>query len=181
MSDWFAHLHEKPGKIEKIIVQNGNAYEEGLGSQWDETRDYWKNPTREKKKKVAAFLSAAGTKAQYYSGLPEKLINRVSPESWIIDWERMSRPRNINMQFRLNCTYRTNIELFPAFQEYLRKYQPPALVMWGRYDVFFDVAEADCYKQDLPNAEIHILEGGHMLLETNFEEVMNLIDEFMRD
>lgn len=170
---------QHPEKIEKIIVQNGNAYQEGLGSQWNEVKDYWKNPTPEKKKKVAAFLSKEGTKEQYFAGLPKKLHQNVSPESWIIDWQRMSRPRNIAMQFKLNCTYQTNIKMFPAFQDYFRKHQPKALVIWGKYDVFFDVAEAHCYKKDLPKAEVHILEGGHMALETNFEEVVQLIERFM--
>lgn len=171
-------LHN-PEKIERIIVQNGNTYDEGLGPQWDETKDYWKKPTEEKKKKVSAFLSKEGTKDQYYTGLPEKLIQKVSPESWIIDWERMSRPGNVNMQFKLNCTYQTNIKMFPLFQKYFRKHQPKALIIWGKYDAFFDVAEAHCYKRDLPEAEIHILEGGHMALETNFDEVSKLIKKFM--
>jgi pimeloyl-ACP methyl ester carboxylesterase len=170
---------QSPEKIEKIIVQNGNAYDEGIGPQWNEVKDYWKNPTKEKKKKVSAFLSRDGIKEQYFAGLNKTLIQRVSPESWIIDWERMSRPRNINMQFKLNCTYQTNIKMFPAFQEYFRKHQPQALVIWGKHDAFFDVAEANCYKRDLPKAEVHILEGGHMALETNFTEVLELIDEFM--
>ncbi len=116
---------------------------------------------------------------QYFAGLPKKLLPCVSPEAWILDWERMRRPRNIAMQFKLNTTYKTNLALFPSFQEYFRKHQPRALVMWGKYDVFFNVAEAHCYKRDLPEAEIHILEGGHMLLETNFTAVAALIEKFM--
>lgn len=168
-----------PGKIEGIIVQNGNAYLEGLGPQWDETRDYWDNPTEEKKKKVASFLSREGTKTQYTAGLDNKLLDRVSPESWILDWERMSRPGNVEMQLELNTTYKTNLEMFTVFQEYFRKHQPPALVIWGRHDVFYELAEAFCYKRDLPQAQVHILEGGHMALETNFDEVTNLIDRFL--
>jgi pimeloyl-ACP methyl ester carboxylesterase len=170
---------KNPEKIERIIVQNGNAYIEGLGSQWDETRDYWENPTEEKKQKVAAFLSEEGTKTQYTAGLPEQLLTHVSPESWILDWERMSRPGNIDMQFALNCTYKSNIEMFPAFQDYFRKHRPPALIIWGKHDAFFDVAEAPCYKRDLPKAHIHILDGGHQALETNFNEVLDIISSFM--
>jgi pimeloyl-ACP methyl ester carboxylesterase len=168
-----------PEKIERIIVQNGNAYIEGIGSQWDETRDYWENPTEEKKQKVAAFLSEDGTKMQYTAGLPEELLTHVSPESWILDWDRMSRPGNIEMQFYLNCNYKSNIEMFPAFQLYFRKHRPPALIIWGKYDAFFDVAEASCYKRDLPDAQIHILDGGHQALETNFNEVLDIISSFM--
>lgn len=170
---------KSPDKIEAIIVQNGNNYEEGLGPVWNDIRAYWKNPTKSKKKKVYAFLSKGGTKDQYYAGLPSQLKENVSPESWILDWERLSRPRNLNMQFKLNCTYPTNFELFPAFQAYFRKYQPPALIIWGKHDIYFDVAEANCYKRDLPESSIHILDGGHMALETNFDEVQGLISDFM--
>lgn len=170
---------KSPAKIEAIIVQNGNNYSEGHGPSWKETLDYWDNPTEEKKKEVYAFLSEEGTREQYYAGVPEELHPNISPESWIIDWERFSRPGNLNMQYALNLTYKTNIELFPAFQEYFRTYQPPALIIWGKYDVYFDVAEVNCYKRELPDAETHILEGGHMALETNFDEVLELISTFM--
>lgn len=168
-----------PEKIEGIIIQNGNAYMEGIGPQWDETRDYWEHPTEEKKKKVAAFLSEDGTKQQYTAGLPDELLTRIGPEAWTLDWQRMSRPGNIDMQFELNCDYQTNIDMFPAFQQYFRTCLPPALVLWGRHDVFFGVEEAHCYKRDLPNAQLHILNGGHMALETNFDEVLALVSDFM--
>jgi pimeloyl-ACP methyl ester carboxylesterase len=168
-----------PEKIERIIVQNGNSYEEGLGPQWDETRDYWQNPTEEKKEKVAAFLSEEGVKMQYTGGLPEELLQNVSPELWMLDWELMRRPGNIDMQFELNCDYKTNIDMFPKFQEYFRTHQHPALIIWGKYDIFFSVEEAYCYKRDLPNAQVHIIDGGHMALETNFDEVVRLIENFL--
>lgn len=168
-----------PEKIERIIVQNGNAYEEGIGPQWDETKDYWQNPTPEKKAKVSAFLSEEGVKMQYTAGVPETLLPAISPESWILDWHLMKRPGNVDMQFELNCDYKSNMEMFPVFQEYFRTHQPPALVIWGRHDAFFSVAEAHCYKRDLPGAQVHIIEGGHMVLETNFDEVLMLISNFL--
>jgi len=168
-----------PEKIEGIIVQDGNAYEEGLGAQWDEVRDYWEHPTEEKKEKVYAFLSEEGTKSQYYAGLPEELLAKVSPELWILNWELLKRPGNLDMQYELNCDFKSNIDLFPRFQKYFRTYQPPALIIWGKYDVFFNVEEAHCYKRDIPNAQVHILNGGHEALETNFDEVLNLIKEFL--
>lgn len=169
-----------PEKIAGIIVQNGNAYDEGIGPQWDETKDYWKNPTPEKKEKVAAFLSEEGVKMQYTTGVPEALLPAVSPELWMLDWELMKRPGNIDMQFELNCDYEDNIRMFPVFQEYFRKHQPPALVIWGRHDPFFGVEEAHCYKRDLPGARVCVMEGAHMVLETNLEEVLGLVREFMR-
>jgi pimeloyl-ACP methyl ester carboxylesterase len=170
---------DHPEKIERIIVQNGNAYLEGIEPRWDEIRDYWEHPTEEKRQKVYAFLSEEGTKEQYTAGLPDELLTRVSPETWILDWERMSRPGNLDMQFELNCDYKNNIEMFPVFQQYFRTSQPPALIVWGKYEVYFDVAEAPCYKRDLPNARVHILDSSHMALETNFEEMVGLISNFM--
>lgn len=168
-----------PEKIEKIIVQNGNAYMEGIGPEWNETRDYWDHPTPEKKQRVSAFLSEEGVRMQYTAGLSEEQLARVSPETWMLDWERMSRPGNIDMQFELNCDYKSNLEMYPAFQKYLRTYQPPSLVIWGEKDVFFNVKEASCYKRDVPNAQVCILDAAHMPLETNFHEVSELIENFM--
>lgn len=168
-----------PEKIEGIIVQNGNAYQEGIDKIWDEIRDYWEHPTEEKKKKVYAYLSAEGTRDQYYSGLSDDMRERVSPETWMLDWERMSRPGNLDMQYELSCDYKDNIEMFPVFQDYFRTAQPPALIMWGRNDIYYNVAEAFCYKRDLNHAEVHIIDGAHMILETNFDEVTELISSFM--
>lgn len=168
-----------PERIDGIIVQNGNAYVEGIQSIWDEVRDYWENPSEEKRKKVYAFLTAEGTKDQYYAGLPEEWHDRVSPESWMLDWERMSRPGNLEMQYELNCDYKSNIEMFPEFQHYFRSFRPSALIIWGKRDVYFNVEEAYCYQRDLPHAQVHILDAGHMALETHFDEVSSLIRSFL--
>lgn len=169
-----------PEKIEGIIVQNGNAYEEGVRGIWDEIRVYWENPTPEKKKELYAFLSEDGVKMQYTAGLPEALLPTISPELWVLDWGSMKRPGNIEMQYELNCDYRNHMKMFPVFQEYFRIHQPRALVIWGKYDPFFNAAEAMCYKRDLPHAQVHMLGGSHWVLETNFDEVFNLIKDFFR-
>ncbi|WP_353719048.1 alpha/beta hydrolase [Dyadobacter sp. 676] len=168
-----------PGRVLGIIVQNGNAYREGLGPQWDETIDYWHHPTEEKKRKIMSFLSEEGTRMQYTAGLPDELLAGLGPELWTLDWALMSRPGNIDMQFILNCDYQSNLQKFETFQHYFRQYQPPALILWGKYDVFFSIEEAFCYQRDLPNAELHILEGGHMALETNFDEIVCRMGDFL--
>jgi pimeloyl-ACP methyl ester carboxylesterase len=117
---------------------------------------------------------------QYTGGLPEELLPNLSPELAMLDWELMKRPGNIDMQFELNCDFKSNLEMFPVFQGYFRAYQPPALVLWGQHDPFFSVEEAHCYQRDLPAAQVHVLNGAHMLLETNFDEVLKLIDAFLR-
>lgn len=168
-----------PEKIAGIIVQNGNAYEEGIGPQWNEIKDYWKNPTPEKKAKVYAFLSEEGTKDQYTAGVPEELLPGVSPELWMLDWDLMKRTGNLEMQYELNCDFTNHFKMFPAFQQYFRTHQPPALIIWGKHDPYFSLAEAYCYQRDLPNARVHIIEGSHMVLETNFNEVTELISTFI--
>ncbi len=168
-----------PEKIAGIIVQNGNAYDEGIGPEWDEYKEYWENPTAEKKKKLSAFISEEGVKGQYTWGLPEELLPAVSPEAWMLDWDFIKRPGNPEMQFELNCDFKDNLKMFPVFQEYFRAHQPPAVVIWGKYDVFFSIKEPPCYKRDLPDADIHIIDGGHWALETNFDEVLTLIENFL--
>lgn len=84
------------------------------------------------------------------------------------------------MQYELNCDYRNHMKMYPVFQEYFRTHQPPAIVIWGKYDPFFNNEEAFCYKRDLPDAQIHMLKGSHWVLETNFDEVLNLIDDFFK-
>jgi pimeloyl-ACP methyl ester carboxylesterase len=170
---------QSPEKIERLIVQDGNAYDEGIGREWDETKDYWQNPTPEKKKKVSEFLSEVGVRTQYTGGLPDEMLSKISPELWTLDWERMKRPGNIDMQFELNCDFQNNIKMFPAFQKYFRDHQPDALIIWGKYDAFFSVNEAQCYRRDLPNAHIHVIDGGHKALETNFDEVLTLVENFL--
>lgn len=168
-----------PEKIAGIIVQNGNAYEEGVHKIWDEMRDYWEHPTREKKEKLYGFLSEEGVKRQYTAGVPEELLPTISPELWMLDWESMKRPGNVDMQYELNCDYKNHMAMFPVFQEYFRVHQLRAIVIWGKYDPFFNVEEAACYKRDLKDCEVHILEGSHWVLETNFDEVLGMIRGFM--
>jgi pimeloyl-ACP methyl ester carboxylesterase len=169
---------KRPEKIQGLIVQNGNAYAEGLGPEWDETKDYWRNPSPEKQRRVAAFLSEEGTQLQYTAGVADALRPNISPELWRLDWDLMKRPGNIEMQFTLNCDFKSNLEMYPRFQAYFRDHRPPALVIWGKHDAFFSVNEAACYRRDLPDARVHILDGAHMLLETNFDEVLTLVSDF---
>jgi pimeloyl-ACP methyl ester carboxylesterase len=193
LNNFFIYLHDygapiglqlcvnHPEKISGIIVQSGNAYREGMGPAWDEYIDYWYNPTAEKKKKLIQFLSVEGIKNQYFGGLPESVLSRVSPELWMLDWAFLKRPGNIEKQFELNCDFKTHLEMFPVYQEFFRNYQPPALVIWGKYEIFFSVKEALCYKRDLPEAQIHILDGGHDVLDTHFDEVSTLIINFLKE
>ena len=172
-----ALLH--PDRVTGLIVQDGNAYEEGLGPPWDATKAYWREPTPENRKRLPEWLNAKGTREQYTAGVPDEQIELFAPDTWTLDWMLMSRPGNVEVQFELFTDYRSNVQLYPSFQEFFRKYRPPALVIWGKHDAYFDVAEAACYRRDLPEAEIHVLDAGHKALETHGGEITQLIRDFL--
>lgn len=169
-----------PEKVSALIFQDGNSYEEGLGKEWDTTKEYWDHPTKENKDKLPEWLNAEGTRQQYIAGVPENQISLFSPDTWILDWALMNRPGHIEAQFALFEDYKTNRKYFPKFHDFFRKTQLPTLVIWGKYDAYFSVAEAQCYKKHIPDAEIHILEAGHKALESHFEEIAPIILHFLK-
>jgi pimeloyl-ACP methyl ester carboxylesterase len=169
----------QPQRVTGIIVQDGNAYDEGLGPAWDTAKAYWRDPTPENRQRLPEWLNAEGTREQYTAGLPAELIPLCAPDTWTLDWALMSRPGNVEVQFDLFTDYRTNVPLYPRFQEFFRTHRPPALVIWGKHDVYFDVAEAECYRRDLPDAELHVLDAGHKALETHGVEITRLVRDFL--
>lgn len=162
-----------------LIVQDGNAYEEGLGPPWDTTKAYWRAPTQENRERLPGWLNAQGTREQYTAGVPAEQVQLFAPDTWTLDWMLMSRPGNVEVQFQLFTDYRSNVQLYPSFQEFFREYRPPALVIWGKHDAYFDVAEAQCYRRDLPEAKVHVLDAGHKALESHGGEVTQLIRDFL--
>lgn len=116
---------------------------------------------------------------QYMAGLPEEMSDNLSPELWLLDWYFMQRPGNIEMQFELNCDFENNMGMYPIFQNYFRQFQPRTLIMWVKFDPFFNASEAQCYKRDLKDVDVHVLNGSHMLLDTNFDEVLVLVENFL--
>lgn len=169
-----------PEKITALIFQDSNAYEEGLGKEWDACKAYWDNPTKENREKIGEFLNAEGARKQYLAGIPEDQVPLFSPDAWTLDWTLMNRPGHTDSLFSLFEDYSTNRAYFPKFQEFFRNAQPPTLVIWGKYDPFYSVAEAACYKKDIPDAEIHVLEAGHKVLESHIEEVAPIILDFLK-
>ncbi|HYF39858.1 MAG TPA: alpha/beta hydrolase [Gemmatimonadales bacterium] len=168
-----------PERITGLVVQNGNAYEEGLSRDWDPLRDYWRHPTQANRERLRTWLDPEGIRQQYVAGVPDRLLQLFSPDTWTLDWARLSRPGNLDAQLDLFYDYRTNLELYPAFHEFFRRFQPPTLIVWGRHDPFFTVAGAEAFRRDLPAAELHYLDTGHFALETHCEEIATLIHEFM--
>ncbi|WP_327028928.1 alpha/beta hydrolase [Micromonospora sp. NBC_01740] len=170
-----------PTRIRGLIVQSGNAHQDGLGEQWDSARAYWADPTDAKRADLPDWLNFAGTRDQYLAGLPERLRALHAPESWHLDWERMSRPGNVDAQFALFTDYANHVARFDELAAYHRAHQPPALVLWGRHDAYFDVDEVLAYHRVLERLDAHIYDGGHLLLETHAAECAELMRAFVLD
>jgi pimeloyl-ACP methyl ester carboxylesterase len=172
---------QAPDRVLGLIVQNGNAHRTGLGPQWDATQaPFWTNPTPENEAAATSHLTFEGTRATYTSGAPPDLVARMSPEIWEEDWRVMNRPGRMDTQRALIRDYGKYVERFDAIAEYLKRWQPPALLVWGRHDPFFELAEVVTWMQALPRMEAHILDAGHKLLETHAAAAVSLMLDFIR-
>lgn len=166
-----------PEKIEALIVQNGNAYEEGLGEFWEPLRAYWSEPNERNKNALKKFLTLEATRWQYTHGVKNE--NAISPDNWIHDQSLLDRPGNNEIQLQLFYDYKSNLPLYPQWQDYFRKYQPPTLVVWGRNDIIFSKEGAIPYQRDLKDVQIHLLNTGHFALEEEGELIVELISRFL--
>jgi pimeloyl-ACP methyl ester carboxylesterase len=166
---------KSPDKIAGLIVQNGNAYEEGLRDFWIPMKRYWAEPSAENFKGL--FLSDPGAaKWQYTEGVLD--VSLVDPSTWTLDQVGLDHPGNPEIQLDMLYDYRTNLPLYPDFQAFFRKYQPPTLIVWGKNDTVFPTEGAVPYKRDLPNAETHLIDTGHFALETHGQEIASHIERF---
>ncbi|MBB5760760.1 alpha/beta hydrolase [Methylorubrum rhodesianum] len=165
-----------PERVSAIITQNGNAYIEGLSSEWEPWQAYWRDPSPENREACRGSLSDAAIHVQYEHGAPAGLV---SPDGMILDMHYMRRAEAQEIQLDLILSYRTNVALYPAFQAYFRAHRPPLLAVWGRNDPFFIPPGAEAYRRDLPEAEVHFLDTGHFALETHHAEVARLMRDFL--
>ena len=167
-----------PAAITAIISQNGNAYDAGfVESFWKVVRAYQNEQTADTEAAVRQFLTLDATRWQYVTGVPDESL--VDPESWHHDHALISRPGNDLVQLKLFRDYATNAPLYPRVHEYFRASRVPLLAVWGRGDEIFGPAGAQAFADDLPDAEIHLLDGGHFLLESALDEVTELIRNFL--
>lgn len=171
----------RPDRVLGLIVQNGNAHEEGLGPQWDTAKAFWADPSDENRSRLPDWLNFGGTRDQYIGGLPEALAVLHPPECWHLDWQRMARPGNIEIQFNLFHDYKNHVARFPEISAYHCERQPPCLLLWGRHDTFFDLAEIMAYSRELASLEMHVYDAGHFLLETHHQECAAAIKGFVTD
>lgn len=170
-----ALLH--PERVSALVVQNGNAYEEGLREFWTPIRAYWTDPSPGKRNALRAGLTPAATKSQYVDGVAEP--SRIDPENWLVDQALLDRPGIDEIMLDLFRDYATNLTLYPAFQQFFRTRRPPTLIVWGKNDVIFPAEGARAYLRDLPDAELHLLDSGHFALEDKGAEIADLMKDFL--
>jgi len=167
-----------PDRISAIITQNGNAYVEGLSKDWAPVQTYWEKPTPANREALRKLQTLETTRWQYYHGVinPEE---RIAPEAIALDQTLLDRPQSGEIQLDLIGDYKSNVELYPKFQEFFRKYQPPTLAVWGKNDPFFLPAGAEAYKKDNPQAKVVFYDTGHFALETHAAEIGAEIQSFL--
>ncbi len=166
-----------PERITAIISQNGNAYLDGFSDQWGAWQAYWRDPSPTNREACRASLSPETIRDwQYGTGAEPALL---SPDGYELDIAYMARPEAEEIQLDLILDYRSNVDLYPAFQRYFREHRPPLLAVWGRHDPAFVPTGAEAYRRDLPEAEIHLLDSGHFALETHHREIAGHIRDFL--
>jgi pimeloyl-ACP methyl ester carboxylesterase len=166
-----------PDRVQGLIIQNGNAYEEGLRDFWIPIKKYWNDYTIENGKALEGFHAPEGLKWQYTHGV--KNIETISPDNWEVDLRHLQRPGNNTIQLAMFYDYRTNVPLYPSWQKYFRTYQPPVLIVWGKNDYIFPAEGAFPYKKDLKDVTFHLLDTGHFALEEDGEEIAGYIRKFL--
>jgi pimeloyl-ACP methyl ester carboxylesterase len=171
---------QAPEQVLGLIVQNANAHRTGLGPQWAGTMAYWRQPNAENEAAATAHLTFEGTRDQYLAGVPPDVTARIPPERWEEDWRVMSLPGRMDTQRALIADYAHYVARFETIAGYLERWQPPALMLWGRHDVFFDLAEIQSWLRALPRMEAHVFDAGHLLLETHAASVVPIMLDFIR-
>lgn len=168
-----------PALVAGLIIQNANAHASGFGPEWADTIAYWSNPTSENEAAATAHLTWEGVRNEYVGGVPDDIAKRLAADSWHEDWRVMNLPGRLEAQRALVADYGNYARRFPEIQAYLQSRQPPALMVWGRHDPFFELAETLSWMNDLPRMDAHILDAGHMLLESRAETAARLILDFI--
>lgn len=165
-----------PDRISALIIQNANAYEEGLGQKWAKLALYWQDP-QANADQLEAFMSREGARQRHLGNTPSP--ERYNPETWEEEYLMLTRPEARAIQGALFYDYQNNVKAYPRWQEWMLEHQPPALILWGKYDPSFIVPGAEAYLRDLPDAELHILDAGHFALDEASDAVAQLTLAFL--
>jgi pimeloyl-ACP methyl ester carboxylesterase len=165
-----------PDRVTALISQNGNAYEEGLSAGWNPIRAYWQEPSQANREALRSFLAPETTRWQYTQGVPDVTV--VSPDGYSLDNFYLARPGADEIQLDLLGDYKSNVALYPTFQNYFRTHKPRFLAVWGKNDPFFLPQGAEAFRRDIPDATVHFFDTGHFALETHATEIAATIRDF---
>jgi pimeloyl-ACP methyl ester carboxylesterase len=171
---------QAPERVLGLIIQNANAHQTGLGPPWAPVKDYWSNSNPENEAAATAHLTFEGVRNGVIGGAPPEVAARIPAESWEEDWRIMNLPGRMDTQRALVRDYGNYVARFDEIAAYLTRWQPPALMLWGRHDIFFDLAEVLSWMQTLPRMEAHVFDAGHKLLETHAAPSLKLMVEFIQ-
>ena len=167
----------RPESIAGLIVQNGNAYEEGLREFWNPIKAYWADGSAARRDALRFLVAPETTKFQYTDGVRD--VSRIAPDNWVHDQALLDRPGNAEVQMDLFYDYRTNLPLYPQVQAWFRERRPPTLIAWGANDTIFPAEGAHPFRRDLPDAELHLLDTGHFALEDKLDVMAPMIRDFL--
>lgn len=173
----FRVIKARPNRLESLVIQNANAYTEGLGEKWRAIAKFWNDPAANKDV-VDAFLSYRAAEQRHTSGTSH--IERYNPDVWNDEFAFLARPGEREIQTALLYDYRTNVAEYPEWHAWLRQHKPPTLIVWGRNDPSFIAAGAQAYRQDVPDAEIHLLDAGHFPLDEQVDEIAAVVLSFLQ-
>jgi pimeloyl-ACP methyl ester carboxylesterase len=173
----FRMILAHPERVDRLIVQNAVSHNEGLGALWNTRRAFWADRAQYEPALRKNLLSLETTRGRHLGSDPN--VELYDPDLWTDEFAFLSQPGQADIQTNLFYDYRTNVQSYPAWQQWLRKHQPKLLVIWGRYDPSFDISEPESYRRDVPSAEVHVLDGGHFVLDTQAEAAAALIRRFL--
>jgi pimeloyl-ACP methyl ester carboxylesterase len=168
-----------PDRVAALIIQNGDIYDDQHGPKYAPLKEMWADPNPAALAKIAESVSEEGFRAEFLGEVPDTIADRISPDLWTLSWAQVGTPPGPQNLVRLLADQRNTVAWFPRQQAYLREHQPPTLIVWGPHDGYMPAGAARAYLRDLPAAELHLLDGGHWLLETNLDEVVVLIRDFL--
>jgi pimeloyl-ACP methyl ester carboxylesterase len=169
----------KPERVAGLVIQNGDIYEDAFGPKYEFLKESWNNPGPDSRRRIAQHVTLEGFESEFKGELPNDVADRISPDLWTLHWSLMSTPDRVANLIRLLEDQPSTLEWFPKEQAYLREHQPPALIVWGPHDGYMPEKSARAYHLDLPEAPLHLLGGGHWLLETHLNEVTPLVEDFL--
>jgi pimeloyl-ACP methyl ester carboxylesterase len=166
-----------PDRIEALIVQDAVAHNEGLGANWKPRRAFWADRAANESTLRTNLLSLPTTRTRHVGNDPN--VERYDPDLWTDEFAFLNQPGQADIQSDLFYDYRTNVDAYPKWQAWMREKQPRLLVIWGKYDLSFDLSEPEAYRRDVPNAQVHVLDAGHFALDTAADEIAALVRGFV--